>query len=164
MLDLAPLLDVLARFPVEAVPDGEVFGPHHLYAVLLAVLSCWVVGDDYRDREPVLVLVAAVGAALAFALVWPWYHALGAVLTLAGLLAVLSRPVLRWGIYPRRWRAVASGGALVGLDDWWSHALHPVTPGEVAWRLLGPWGVVAVAAAVAAVAWLYDRRATGVST
>lgn len=124
-------------FPVEAVPDGHIGAPHHLYVgVLVVALAVAVVADDYRRREPLLALTGALTAVFAFATVWPYYHGTGALLTLAGLLVAFAgvvSPGGMWSGYPLVWRAVAVVGVLVGLDDAVNHALGWPTPLDGIW-------------------------------
>jgi len=125
-------------FPHEAVPDGAVFGPHHLYVGLLVLaVAVHVVSDDYPRREPLLALVGGLTALFAFATVWPYYHEVGALLAFAGLLVALGGvavPGGMWAAYPLRWRLVAFVGVLVALDDVAEHAFGWLTPGEWVWR------------------------------
>jgi len=124
-------------FPAESVPDGAVFGPHHLYVGLLVLLfAVFVVADDYRQREPLVAIVGAVLALFAFATVWPFYHVTGALLTLAGLLVVLIGilwPGGMWSGYPLKWRLVAFAGVLIAADDAVSHAFGVWTPLDAGW-------------------------------
>jgi len=119
-------------FPVEAVPDGHIGAPHHLYiGVLVIGLAVWVVSDNRPRREPLLAAVGAVVALFSFATIWPYYHGTGATLTLVGLLVALVGvlwPDGMWAAYPLRWRAVAFVGVYIGADDAVSHAFGLWTP------------------------------------
>jgi len=132
---------LVADFPHEAVPDGAVFGPHHLYiGVMVLVFAVWAVSDNHPRREPLLALAGALLAVFAFATTWPYYHGTGALLTLVGLLLALLGVVWpggMWSTYPLGWRLVALLGVAIGLDDAVSHAFGWWTPldagfGEVA--------------------------------
>jgi hypothetical protein len=124
-------------FPAESVPDGAVFGPHHLFVGILVLLfAVFVVADDYRQREPLVAIVGAVLALFAFATVWPFYSGTGAVLTLVGLLLALLGVVWpggMWAAYPLRWRLVAFAGVLIAADDAVSHAFGVWTPLDAGW-------------------------------
>lgn len=119
-------------FPSESVPDGAVFGPHHLYVGLAVVaLVVWVVADDYRHREPLLVAVGAVTAVFGFALTWPYYPAVGALLSLTGLSVALIGLLLPGGIWTSyHWlaRGSALAGVAIAADDVLEHALGLWTP------------------------------------
>jgi len=128
----ARLADLLARFPHESVPDGAVFGPHHLYVgVIVLGFAVWVVSDNYPRREPLLAAAGALLALFAFATVWPYYHGTGAALALAGLLVALIGvlwPGGVWTAYPLRWRLVAFLGVSIAADDIVEHAFGIWTP------------------------------------
>jgi hypothetical protein len=119
-------------FPVESVPDGAVFGPHHTYVgVAVLLFAVFVVADDYARREPLVATAGALLALFAFATVWPYYHGTGAALALAGCtlaLAAVCWPGGMWTGYPLRWRLLAAGGVLVALDDVAEHAFGIWTP------------------------------------
>jgi len=124
-------------FPHEAVPDGAVFGPHHLYVGLLVLLiAVFVVADDYRQREPLVAIVGAVLALFAFATVWPFYSGTGAAGALAGCTLALVGvcwPGGMWAAYPLKWRLVAFAGVLIAADDAVSHAFGVWTPLDAGW-------------------------------
>jgi len=141
---LTPLVALVAGFPHEGVPDGAVFGPHHLYiGVATLLLAVWVVSNNLPHREPLLAAVGALTALFAFATIWPYYHGTGAALALTGLLVALVGvcwPGGVWAVYPLRWRLVALMGVLVAFDDVIEHAFGMWTPldaafGEVAYLL-----------------------------
>lgn len=125
-------MPLVATFPVEAVPDGAVFAPHHLYVGLaLCIFAGAVVWDDHRDAEPLALVGGAVVALFGFAVTWATYPATGAAFTLAGVLVALLAVLFRgdyWGTVPLRWRLLALLGVLIALDDAVSHALYPPTP------------------------------------
>jgi len=124
-------------FPHEAVPDGHVAAPHHVYiGALLALLVVWLVSDDYPGREPWLVATGVVTALLAFGLVWRWYPAVGAALTLLSLCVALAALCARpyWAAY--EWvghRGLALLGVLIALDDAVEHAFPVPTPLDWFW-------------------------------
>lgn len=126
------------RFPVEAVPDGHPFAPHHLtWAVLLLLVAVWVVSDNFPHREPLLAGVGGVLALFAFLFIWPFYPQPGATLTLFGVLVALVGVLLPggvWASYPVGWRGLALLAVLVALDDAVSHAFGIWTPVDWAWR------------------------------
>lgn len=123
--------------PVEAVPDGSVSLPHHLYiGAVLALLVCGVVWDNDADAEPLGVTAGVLVALFGFGLVWNPYAAVGAGLTLGGLLAALMAFVFRrdyWGMFPKRIQSAACLGLLVSLDDVLSHMFGIWTPLDAVW-------------------------------
>jgi len=125
-------------FPAESVPDGVIGAPHHLYiGVLVLAVAILVVADDYAQREPLLALTGTLTTLFAFATVWPYYHATGALLTLAGLLVALVgivRPGGMWSGYPLIWRGVALVGLYIAADDAVSHAFGVWTPLDASWH------------------------------
>jgi len=130
-------------FPHEAVPDGDVLAPHHLYLGALAVLLVvWVVSDDRTDREPWAVAVPTLAALVGFTVTWRHYPAVGASITLVGLCAALAALVARpyWSAY--QWvgfRGAALVALLVALDDVVQHATGWPTPLDEFWaRWLHP--------------------------
>ena len=140
-MTVAGLVDVLgawwATFPAEAVPDGAIFGPHHVFSGALAVLfACWVVSDDLRRVEPVLTAAGALLALFGFAVTWRYYPETGALLTLLGAVVATVAPLVpggTWSLYPLGWRALAVLGGLVVLDDAVSHAFGVWTPLDAGW-------------------------------
>ncbi|WP_435348991.1 hypothetical protein [Haloarchaeobius sp. HRN-SO-5] len=125
-------LGLLNGFPVEPVPDGAVFAPHHLYLGLLAALVVlWTISDNYPHREPTVATVGALAALLGFAATWRYHPKTGALLTLAGVATVVLAPLVRrsyWRDVPRSARVLTVLFGLVALDDAVSHALWPETP------------------------------------
>lgn len=113
-------------FPHEAVPDGAVFGPHHLYVgVLVVAFAVWVVSDNLPHREPLVTAAGALFALFGFALVWPYYPETGAAMALAGLVLALAGVVWpggMWAAYSWHWRAVAFAGVFIAADDVIEHA------------------------------------------
>ncbi|WP_435062375.1 hypothetical protein [Halobaculum sp. EA56] len=149
---------ILAAFPVEAVPDGSTLIPHHAtYGLLAALAVLATVWDDYRHREPLAEAVGVLVGLFAFVVVWPWRPPIGATLAHVGPLAALAwmwRPGSAWGDrYPRRVQLVATGAILVGLDDIVEHAWPVPSPLDTGFHVLGPTvsAVLAAAAVVAAV-------------
>ena len=125
-------------FPHETVPDGAVFGPHHLYVgVLVLLFAVFIVADDYARREPLVATAGALTALFAFATVWPYYHGTGAALALAGCTLALVGvcwPGGIWAAYPLRWRLVAFVGVVVAFDDVIEHAFGVWTPLDAVFR------------------------------
>lgn len=126
VLAVSGWLSVLSLFPHEAVPDGELGVLHHLYiGGFIILFVCWVVGDDYKKREPVVTASGAIIALTFFGLWWEHYPVSGAVLSGIGVIISgigVMRPA--WSKYwPLRWRIIAVLGVLIMLDDWVSHAL-----------------------------------------
>jgi len=123
---------LLADFPHEAVPDGDVGGPHHLYiGVTVVVFAAWVVSDNLPHREPLVAAAGALLALFAFATIWPYYHGTGAVLALAGLMVAVIGvcwPGGMWAGYPLWWRLVAFVGVYIAADDVVEHAFGIWTP------------------------------------
>lgn len=126
-------------FPAEAVPDGHVAAPHHLYVgVLIATFAVWVVADNKARQEPLLAAVGVLFALFGFALVWQWYPGTGAAMTFAGLVLILAGvtwPGGMWSGYPLYWRGIAFVGAVIGFDDAVSHALGVWTPLDAVWNV-----------------------------
>ena len=119
-------------FPAEAVPDGAILAPHHLYVgALLVVLAALPAVDDHPEREPMAVLIGAIIGAAAFLTVWPFYPATGAALTFAFALVCVVAPIgfPFWRDYQwRGLRGLVLLGGLVMLDDVISHAFGIWTP------------------------------------
>lgn len=133
-------------FPAEAVPDGALFAPHHfLYGCYLALVVCWVVGDDYRHVEPLGVLLGLGLALFGWAHLWRFYPVAGALFVLGGLaVATLAVPFgieisgyTVGGFYARYgwWATVVLGLWLAfAWDDAISHVFGVWTPVDAAWR------------------------------
>ena len=127
----------MSDFPADAVPDGAVFAPHHVYmGLLLALLAVAIVWDDTAGKEPWVGTVALFLASFAFATVWTYYPETGAVLSLAGVgLAIASTALPFWQSYA--WigpRGLLLLGALVALDDVAEHAFGVWTPLDALWK------------------------------
>ena len=137
--------------PVESIPDGAVFAPHHFhYAVLAALLVAAVVWDNYREREPVLLVAGLFTAEFGFTLTWPHYPVTGAALAVGGTLAATvplahalgvvvgrrlgrewSRPY--WAEFPLL-AVVVFALLLVAWDDLLNHAFGLSTPLDSIWK------------------------------
>lgn len=126
-------------FPAEAVPDGYVLAPHHLYVGLFVLwFAVWVVVDDYGQREPLLAVAGAAFALFGFPSVWQFYHGTGAAMVLAGVTLALVGvcwPGGMWAPYPLHWRVLALLGVCIALDDAVSHALGWWTPLDAFWKV-----------------------------
>ncbi|MFC7204716.1 hypothetical protein ACFQJC_14445 [Haloferax namakaokahaiae] len=126
------------RFPVEHVPDGHIFAPHHLYiGVLLAAVALAAVWDNNRRAEPVGGAVAVGVSTFGFALTWRYYPVTGATLALGGLLGALSAfPLERdvWADARTRYAVLFILGVLVALDDVVSHSFGVWTPLDALWK------------------------------
>ncbi len=123
-------------FPVDSIPDGAVFAPHHTYSgLLLALLAVALVWDDAAGKEPWVGAAALLLASFAFASIWPFYDVTGATLALASVgVAIASTCSPFWASYP--WvgpRGVLLFGALVALDDVAEHAFGVQTPLDWLW-------------------------------
>lgn len=148
---------MFGSFPHEAVPDGTVWVAHHYtYLVAAALFASLTVWDDYRDREPLAVSGALSVGVFAFLFMWPirGYHALGAVLALAGpavAIAAVLRPASPWrqpatgGGYPASTAAAVVLLATGALDDAVEHAFGVPTPLDAIFGLVGVWGSVLLA-------------------
>ena len=125
-------------FPSDLVPDGAVFGPHHLYiGLLLALLAVAIVWDDAANREPWVGAAALLAAAFSFATVWKFYPVTGALLSIVALLIAVLAPMLLpfWREYALIGpRGVALLGALIALDDVAEHAFGIPTPLDWLWK------------------------------
>lgn len=129
-------LTFLAAFPHEAVPDGAVFAPHHLYiGVLAALLGLAMMWDD-RTADPWACAASILAALFGFALVWPHYATAGAALSVGGLTAALLAPAARRGYWSEvngtHFVAYLSG-VLIALDDVAEHAFGVWTPLDHVW-------------------------------
>ena len=95
-----------------------------------------MVSDNYRDCEAWVVAGGALTALVAFALTWRHYPAVGAALTLLGLLVAFAAVVIRpyWAAYS--WvglRGAALLAVLVALDDAVEHAFPVGSPLDWFW-------------------------------
>lgn len=78
------------RFPAEAVPDGGVFLPHHLYiGVAITIFGFAFVWDPYAEAGAVLTLLG-----IAIALDDAVSHAFGVWTPLDALWQVAIHPVI----------------------------------------------------------------------
>jgi hypothetical protein len=115
-------------FPHDAVPDGHIGAPHHLYVgILIAVLGFASAWDD-QQRDPLLA-AGGIGMTLfAFALVWPFYAALGALLTLFGLIVTAVGALTARELFAKKHAMLVSAGILIAADDAVEHAFGVWTP------------------------------------
>lgn len=127
---------MLESFPYHGVPDGAVFAPHHIYiGALVALGAAWVVADDIRDREPVGVVSGLSVSLFGFALTWPYYPVVGALLTLGGLgVASISLTRRYWFNFPKAAVVVAFGVA-IAADDALEHAFGWPMPLDWFWKV-----------------------------
>lgn len=126
-LDLA--IVAAAGFPADRLPDGVILTTHHvLYGLVMTLVGCAVVWDDYSRREPLVAALAALVALMGFGLAWRLHPVSGAIAALVGTTVAAVAPIVGWSEYPRRWRAWTSAWALVALDDVVNHALGWPTP------------------------------------
>jgi len=168
-------LELLGNFPAQPVPDGIVAVPHHFtYLAIAAILATGTVWDDYRHKEPIIVVGALTGALIAFNLMWPHarYRPLGpslaVVLPILALLAIVL-PVGKWRFWP--WEIdrpypigtswVVSLLILGALDDVVEHAFGVWTPldwffGEFGIMASFLFGLVSIVG-LAVVVWNWDH-------
>jgi hypothetical protein len=120
------------NFPAEQVPDGAIFAPHHSYiGVMVVLFVCWLVADDFRDREPMYVAALTIWALFSFGMIWPYYPGIGAAFSLlCPLLAVGALLVRRgyWSDIEVVFQVLVLVGLLLALDDVVSHVLAVSTP------------------------------------
>lgn len=131
-------------FPVEAVPDGAVYAPHHyIYGIALALVMVFVVWDNFSDREPLLTALALGVGLFGFLFVWKWYPVAGASMSLAGPVFAILFVLMGWfGLsvgdvwneYPVRYRALTIIFAVLALDDAVEHAFDIWTPFDWIWN------------------------------
>lgn len=127
----------LFAFPVDGVPDDAVFAPHHYtYALIAALLLAFVVWDDYRDREPIVVAGSILLGLFGFLFVWRYYPVTGAVMSLAGL-AGAAIGLLRstWDAWDRKIRLAIGVLLLVAADDALEHAFGLPMPLDYIWKV-----------------------------
>lgn len=137
-------MSMLENFPVDAVPDGAVFAPHHyIYAMALSLLMVFVVWDNFNDREPLYTATALGVGLFGFLFVWQYYPAPGAILSLIGPLLAILFILMGWvglsigGVwddYPLKFRLLTIFFALVALDDAVEHAFDIWTPLDWFWE------------------------------
>jgi len=131
-------------FPVEAVPDGAVFAPHHyIYGMILALVMVFVVWDNFSDREPLLTALALGMGLFGFLFVWEWYPVAGALMSLVGpvfavLFVLMGWAGLSvgdvWSEYPIRYRVATVVFSVFALDDAIEHAFDVWTPFDWIWN------------------------------
>ena len=126
-------------FPVEAIPDGDPLGPHHMHiGLVVIVIAALVVWDKYRHEEPLLTFIGALLAWFMFVFTWQYYHAAGAGFAFVGLVLVAAGLVATWmdpdQVYHWSYYLAVSIGLLIALDDWLSHALGIWTPLNAFWE------------------------------
>jgi NADH:ubiquinone oxidoreductase subunit 6 (subunit J) len=127
------------KFPYESVPDGAIFAPHHFYiGVFLALIFCAVVWDNNRYKEPLYSVIALSGSLFAFALIWPYYSVVGALLTLICLGVATTSLSTRdlWKEYPLKWRILALLSIAIAWDDALEHAFGIPTPLDLLWKIV----------------------------
>jgi len=126
-------------FPYHTVPDGSVWVPHHFtWAMILALIPLFVIWDNDPHREPWLAVSSIAVGLIAFLLVWPTHHVLGAVLavtaTIVAIISLLSRLTLFRGDWPVLPLAVALVLVLVASDDVLQHAFGWEMPLDWLWK------------------------------
>lgn len=130
-------------FPYHQVPDGSVALPHHLtWALILTLVPLWILSNGTQRRQPVLTLTAVVVALVAFVLVWPTHHALGAALSVAATataaLVLAARLLLALRADDPDWPplplAIALLLTLIALDDVLHHAFGWPMPLDWVWK------------------------------
>jgi hypothetical protein len=138
---------MLAGYPAEAVPDGNLLAPHHyLLGVYALVVVALLVLNDSRTTDPLGVLAGACVALFAWHHLWGLYPIVGATAALGGLVVVLAALVIPvevagvpiggfWNRYGRELGLVVLVATLVALDDWVSHALGWPTPLDWVWHV-----------------------------
>lgn len=121
-------------FPHEAIPDGNVWGPHHFYiAFFAAMFILATVWDNYRDHEPVFVAAGLLISLFGFSFIWPFYPVVGSMLCLLGLSGssgAIFRPY--WQDFPRS-RVLTAVFLAVAWDDALEHAFGLPTPLDWIW-------------------------------
>lgn len=124
-------------FPVEAVPDGNVWLPHHFaYATWAALFLAWYVSNE--ERKPTVVVGSLLVALFGWYHLWPGgAPTVGALTVLAGLTAAAAALVARsdWREeYPQYSRALLVLLVLVAADDVLQHAFGIPTPLDGIWK------------------------------
>lgn len=118
-------------FPVEPVPDGAFFAPHHFLYPLYAVLTLYVVKlNDDPDSKPVLIPIGAVVALVGWFHFWPFYPVTGAILALVGVFGVIVGGIVHTDVSDR-WRVSVIALGLFALEDWIDHGTGIETPVSV---------------------------------
>ena len=124
-------------FPVDRVPDGAIFAPHHAYlgtgVVALVLATMW----NDSTREPWAAAAALVAVVFSFATVWPFYPEVGAAVALLGVGALAVAPARDyWRPKTRTLLAAYYVGVLIVADDVLEHALGVWTPLDAFWNVL----------------------------
>ncbi|WP_236035427.1 hypothetical protein [Haloarcula rubra] len=139
-------------WPYHLAPDGNAALPHHYYIGMgLVALVAAIVWDDHPKREPVAVMMAAVGGCFAFGSVWPRYPVIGATLALVANAMVILAPLRPawWSLWPRRHQVGIILLGLLAADDVVQHAMGWPTPIDHLWKAGGRAAVVDVFGVVA---------------
>lgn len=118
-------------FPVDQVPDGAPFAPHHLYVGLIVLLLGMASAWDDQQADPLLTAFGVALSLFSFALVWPFYGAVGAMGTLLGLALVGIGIVRERVFFGRKQMALALTGLAIAADDVLEHAFGIPTPLDV---------------------------------
>lgn len=118
-------------FPHDAVPDGAPFAPHHLYVGLIVLALALAAVWDNQDADPIVTAGGLALTTFSFALVWPFYGAVGAAGTLLGLAAIGIGLVRERVFFGRKTMVAALTGLAVAADDALEHAFGIPTPLDV---------------------------------
>jgi hypothetical protein len=131
-------------FPVDTIPDGAIFAPHHYtYGMLLVLVMIFVVWDNFRDREPLLSVLATGSGLFSFLYVWPFYPVAGAIGSVVAPVLVIGVVLMGWaGLsvgdvwddYPVLYRAMTIVFSILALDDAVEHAFGVWTPFDALWQ------------------------------
>lgn len=124
-------------FPVDRVPDGAIFAPHHFFigAGLIGLVLATMWNDSVR--EPWAAAAALAGSTFSFTLAWPHYPEVGAALTLMGLGGLVVAPARAyWRLRGHRLIATYYVGVLVVADDVLEHAFGIATPLDTLWTVV----------------------------
>ena len=125
----------LTNLPVESVPDASAIAPHHyIIGAFITLIVVFLVQDNYRHKEPYMVLIGITLGLFGFVFTWEWYPATGAMLSLSGII-IASIGLFRdlWDQYPRHTQYIATFGLLIMLDDVVSHIFGISTPLDALW-------------------------------
>jgi len=136
------MIYMILQFPAERIPDNAIFAPHHYYlGVVLCLFVCLIVWDNYRSREPWLVMAISIAGLIAFGLTWPYYPVTGAIVSIAtpilAMFALLTRREY-WSDIKHIPQILIFIGLLIALDDAVDHALPLTTPLEYLAQYLLP--------------------------
>ena len=139
------MIEPVLAWPVERVPDATILAGHHYWiGLMVAMYAVWHVQDDYRHREPSIVMGGILTSVLGF-LLWEFHPIAGAGMSHVGLIAIFLATVLgdfmsryRWVHWSDRlpipipyrpgFRGVVMLGWLISVDDLISHAWGYWTP------------------------------------